>query len=294
MQAFHLRYNVYLLISAIIWGFAFVAQKDAMSFFEPFYFNFLRFLLGFMVLLFIFHKRIHSLFDKKLIRAGVWLGFFLFLGSTFQQIGIISTQASNAGFITSMYIVFIPIVGYFFKQRATISVWFAIIIALTGFAFLSINIDNMRIGVGDLLVFIGSICWAIHVNLIEFFSTIKKSIEIAMIQFFICGMLSLLTSIVFEQQVFTLDFRSWIPILYAGLFSVGIAFTLQVYAQRFVPSSVAGIILSSESLFALLGGMIVFNETLNKHQWLGVLLILMAIVWVQVFQYIKSKNYAFR
>lgn len=285
---------LYLLVSASIWGFAFVAQKDAMSFMEPMFFNALRFFLGGLVLLIIFSKKMLHI-DFAAIKAGIVLGIFLFLGSTFQQIGIQTTQAGNAGFVTSLYIVFIPLVGLLFKRKTPMAIWLAILIALAGFAMLSIDFHSFNISYGDFLVLIGSICWAFHVSFIEHFASQNKTLALAAIQFFVCGILSLTSSFVVETPDLPTTLRPWISILYAGIFSAGIAFTLQIYAQRFVPSSIAGIVLSSEAVFALLGGMLILNEYLMLKQWFGVALILLSIIWVQIYPaLLKGKNYAYR
>ncbi len=285
------KHTLLLLLSAAIWGFAFVAQKDGMSFVEPFCFNAIRFLMGAILLSVIFFKKFVQLSKKEII-AGTVLGIFLFLGSSFQQAGIQSTQAGNAGFITSLYIVFIPIVGIFFKKKTASYIWLAILFSLFGFSLLSLDFKTFTISYGDFLVFVGSICWAVHVSFIEHYATLSKSIELAIVQFFVCSILSFGSTVVFEQSHFPSTFRAWIPLLYAGIFSAGIAFTVQLYAQRFVPANIAGIILSSESVFALLGGMLILNEQLINKQWLGVASILIAIVFVQWYPLIKIKSYA--
>lgn len=294
MSAIRYIYILYLLISASIWGFAFVAQKDAMSFMQPMFFNALRFFLGGFVLLIVFSKKILSI-DVVTFKAGVVLGLFLFLGSSFQQIGIQTTQAGNAGFVTALYIVFIPLVGLMFKRETPLIVWLAIFIALAGFALLSIDFKALYISYGDFLVLIGSFCWALHVSFVEHYASLKKTLELATIQFFVSGILSLTSSFIAETPMLPTDIRPWISILYAGIFSAGIAFTLQIYAQRFVPSSIAGIVLSSEAVFALLGGMLILNEYLLLKQWLGVVLILLSVILVQIFPaLLKGRNYAYR
>lgn len=292
-MAYHLsiKHTFYLLIAAIIWGFAFVAQKDGMNYMGPFNFNFIRFFIGSIILLIFFYKKFRSLTKHELI-AGSVLGLLLFLGSSFQQIGIISTQAGNAGFVTSLYIVFIPFVGYWFKKKTAKYIWFSIFVAIAGFALLSIDFKTFSLSTGDLLVLIGSIFWAIHVTFIEHYSKMAKSIELAVIQFFVCSILSLFFSLSLEEIKLPINFREWIPLLYAGLFSVGIAFTLQIYAQRFVPANIAGIILSSEAIFALFGGMVLLNEQLFMKQWIGVSLIFIVILFVQIYPLIKKKYYA--
>ncbi len=285
---------LYLLISASIWGFSFVAQKTAMSYMEPIFFNALRFFLGGFVLIIMFPKKVLNI-NFTVLKAGVVLGLFLFLGSIFQQIGIQTTQAGNAGFVTSMYMVFIPLVGLMFKRKTPLAIWLAILIALSGFALLSIDFNALNISLGDFLVLLGSFCWAFHVSFIEHYAMLKKTLELGIIQLFVCGFFSLMSSLLVETPVLPTAFTPWISILYAGIFSAGIAFTLQIYAQRFVPSNIAGIVLSSEAVFALLGGMLFLNEYLMLKQWFGVALISLSVIWVQIFPaLLKSKHYAYR
>ncbi|NMD01426.1 MAG: DMT family transporter, partial [Bacteroidales bacterium] len=218
------------------------------------------------------------------------LGLLLFAGASFQQIGIQYTQAGNAGFITSLYIVFIPIIGMFFKRKTGLLIWVAIFIAIVGFMLMSLDLNSLKLSFGDILVFIGSIFWALHVSFIESYASLNKSIALACIQFMVAGILSLLFTLPTESFSFEAIQMAWIPIAYAGIFSIGIAFTLQIYAQRFVPANIAGILFSSEALFALLGGIIILDETLTLKQWLGALLILSAILLVQLFQTYNIKN----
>ncbi|HOU97649.1 MAG TPA: DMT family transporter [Bacteroidales bacterium] len=278
-----------ILIAAMIWGFAFVAQKEGMQYIGPFLFNTLRFFIGSFLLFIVFYKELKGI-TKKVFISGIILGLLLFAGASFQQIGIQYTQAGNAGFITSLYIVFIPIIGMFFKRKTGLLIWVAIFIAIVGFMLMSLDLNSLKLSFGDILVFIGSIFWALHVSFIESYASLNKSIALACIQFMVAGILSLLFTLPTESFSFEAIQMAWIPIAYAGIFSIGIAFTLQIYAQRFVPANIAGILFSSEALFALLGGIIILDETLILKQWLGALLILSAILLVQLFQTYNIKN----
>ncbi len=177
-----------------------------------------------------------------------------------------------------------------FKRETSYFIWFTIFVALMGFALLSIDFSTFTILWGDFLVFLGSIFWAVHVSFIEHYSTYEKLIELAAIQFLVCSLLSLFISMFVEEISIPMLFRAWIPLLYAGIFSVGIAFILQIYAQRFVPANIAGIILSSEALFALLGGIVILDEFLSAKQWIGVACIVVAIGFVQFYPFYKRKK----
>ncbi|NSW45171.1 MAG: DMT family transporter [Bacteroidales bacterium] len=278
-----------ILLAAMIWGFAFVAQKEGMLYIGPFLFNTLRFFMGSILLLVVFFKTFKNI-QFNVLRAGIVLGFLLFAGATFQQVGIIYTQAGNAGFITSLYIVFIPIVGIFLNRSTKAYIWFAIIIAIIGFLFMSLDFNTFKLSIGDLLVFICSIFWALHVSLVESYAKLNKSIALACIQFLTAGFLSLIFSIFTEDISIKAIENAWLPIAYAGIFSVGVAFTLQIYAQRFVPANVAGILFSSEALFAMLGGIFILNESMSFRQMLGATLIFFAILFVQLYPNLNTKK----
>ncbi len=294
-QKVSFSHSVLLLTSAMIWGFAFVAQKEGMLYLGPFLFNALRFLMGSLFLILIFFKQFKNM-NKKILMAGIILGLVLFAASTFQQIGIVYTQAGNAGFITSLYIVFIPIIGLFYKRKTGFYIWFSIFMAIVGFSLMSLNFHTLKLSYGDLLVFIGSIFWAIHVSLIESYAQLNQSIVLAATQFMVCGMLSLLIALSTEPVHIDAIKQAWLPVSFAGIFSAAVAFTLQIYAQRFVPANVAGVLFSSESLFALWGGIMLLHEQFSIIQWLGAFFIFFAILFVQLYPSIiftlkKVKHY---
>ncbi len=288
-KSYSLLHTSLILLAAMIWGFAFVAQKEGMQFIGPYLFNAIRFFIGSILLSIVFRKELKNI-EKNVWYSGLFLGVLLFAGATFQQVGIVYTQAGNAGFITSLYIVFIPIFGFLFKRKTQLYIWISIMLAIAGFMLMSLDFKTLQLSIGDLLVFVGSIFWALHVSFIESYAKLNKSIALACIQFVVAGILSLIFTLFNETIELKAIQSAWIPIAYAGIFSVGVAFTLQIYAQRFVPANIAGILFSSEALFALLGGILILNETLILRQWLGALLILSAILFVQLFQNFISKK----
>lgn len=286
----NLLHNSLILLAAMIWGFAFIAQKEGMKYIGPFTFNAIRFSIGSILLLILYYRKINKLNYRNLY-AGTILGFLLFFGATFQQIGIVYTQAGNAGFITSLYMIFIPIIGLKFKRKTSFKIWFIIFLAITGFFFLSIDIKTFSFSLGDFLVFIGAIFWALHVSVIEYFAKLQQSIILAFVQFSVTALISLLFSFIIESPSTGNIIEAWLPLAYAGFLSVGVAFTLQIYAQQYVPANIAGILFSSESLFALLGGILLLNEHLNTQQWLGVALIFVSIILIQILQFRKTVIY---
>jgi drug/metabolite transporter (DMT)-like permease len=279
--------DLLLLLTAIIWGFAFVAQRAGMEFTGPFTFNACRFLLGALILIPLVIKQKPKSFTKfylhQSIKGGIVAGILLFCGASLQQIGIIYTTAGNAGFITGFYVVLVPLFGIFFRHKTTINVWVGAILALVGMYYLSVtNINGFVISKGDLLVFSGAFVWAFHVLVIGKYAPIANVIIIAVIQFFVCGLLSLVFAAYAEPFAIEGIIDAGIPILYGGILSVALAFTLQVVVQKHAHPSLAAIILSSEALFAALGGWLILNESLTTRGFFGCLLMLIGMIAAQV------------
>ncbi len=274
-----LKSDILLLLTSIIWGFAFVAQRVGMNYVGPFVFNGVRFALGslsLIPLLLITRKRGNSPPNtppKTVILGGSLAGLALFIGASLQQIGIIYTTAGKAGFITGLYVVIVPILGMFLKQRTGIGTWIGAILAAIGLYFLSIT-GKFTITFGDLLELIGAFFWAGHVHLIGWFSPKIKPIKLAFFQFVACSVLSLLTAIFVEVITPQSLLEAGIPILYGGILSVGVAYTLQVVAQRDAHPAHVAILLSLEAVFAVIGGWIILGETLSLRGLLGCALML--------------------
>lgn len=275
----------------MIWGIAFVAQRSGMDYIEPFSFNGVRFILGaFSLLPFLILNRNRrknstspfSFLSNKLLRnGGILTGLILFLGASLQQIGIVYTSAGSAGFITGLYIILVPIIGIFFGHKSGLNIWIGACFALTGLYFLSAN-DNFLIGTGDLLVLISTIFWSLHVLAIANYSPKTDSIQLAFVQFLFCGLLSLITALFIESITLTKITNALIPILYAGLASTGIAYTLQVIAQKDAHPSNAAIIMSLEAVFALIGGWIILNENISLLGLSGCGLMLAGMIISQI------------
>ena len=284
--------NIWLLSAAIIWGFAFVAQRKGMEFSGPLTFNGLRFLLGGLTvlpaLLMIRSKKpVQSIFlDKRLIISGILAGIALFFAITFQQAGIIYTTAGNAGFITSLYIIIVPVFGFFRHRSTSLFTWVGAVVALAGLYFLSFM--NQEVGFslqpGDLLVLISAFFWASHIVILSYVAPIHDFRHLAIIQYSFAGSLSLILGLIFEPYS-AISFSSpisLVPVLYAGILSVGLGFTLQVVGQQHAKAEHAGIILSLEAVFAALGGYLILNETMNQTQLAGCALMLVGVVVSQI------------
>jgi len=286
-----LQSDLTLLLAAIIWGFAFVAQRVGMEFVGPFTYNGVRFSLGVAVLLpFLFFRSngnepliiySHNADKRKIIIGSLMTGLFLFGGVALQQLGLQSTTASKAGFITGLYVVFVPIAGLFFGQRSHLLMWIGAIISVAGLYLLSIN-HEFRIDPGDILVLYCAIIFTFHVLFISWLSPLMDSYLLAIIQFSVCALLNLVIAFGAEPVNLHSIIQAWVPIAYGGLFSVGVAYTLQVVAQKTAHPAYASIILSLEAVFAAIGGWLILHEQLTTRMLAGCALMLVGMVIVQL------------
>ena len=282
-----MKSNILLLITAMIWGFAFVAQRSGMEYVGPFTFNAVRFTLGGISLipLLLINKRRNfrnehlspPSSNKILLKGGTIAGIILFFGASFQQGGMVYTNAGKAGFITGLYLILVPILGIMFKQKTTAAIWLGAVIALVGLYLLSVN-ENLSIDLGDLLVLASAVFWGFHVLVISRYSPKTDPIQLAFFQFMFCAFLSLIISIIIETTTLQNILAASVPILYAGVVSVGIAYTLQVVAQQDVHPSHAAIIMSLEAVFAVIGGWIVLNESIPLRGLIGCGLMLTGMI----------------
>ena len=257
-----------------------MAQREGSTHVGPFLFNGTRFLLGSLWLLpFIgrFKKPtarqgIEGNLGKLLI-PGLSLGIVLFVAASLQQVGIGYTTAGKAGFITGMYVIFVPLFGIFLKKEIRLLTAISAIIAFMGLYFLSIH-GSFTLELGDSLVFVSAVFWAVHVLLIDHLVDRGDALKLAFLQFFLCGLISLSVALLLEDLHLESMLAAWLPILYAGLCSVGIGYTLQLVAQREAHPAHASIIMSLEGLFAAIGGWLFLNELLSGRELVGCLLML--------------------
>ncbi len=291
-----LRANLLLLLASLIWGFAFVAQKVGANFLGAFAFNGIRFALGSLSLIPIiiyFNKKSknqpNEMKYESPLKGGIAAGCVIFIGNSLQQIGLAYTTAGKAAFITAMYIVMVPIFSVFLKRKISTSNWIGVIFAIAGLYFLSIT-DSFTISFGDLLQVGGAVCFAVHILLIDHFVKKVDGIKLSLVQFVTCSVLSLTTAFIFETITINSIMLAAIPLLYGGIFSVGIAYTLQVIGQKNAKPSHASLILSMESVFAALGGIIILNESFTFRIGSGCLLMLAGILFSQL-QNIKNISF---
>jgi drug/metabolite transporter (DMT)-like permease len=281
-QGKNLGASALLLLAAAIWGFGFVAQRVGMTHVGPLLFNGVRFLLGAFVLvpILLLRRPPRSSRDPRAVVGLLASGFVLALAANLQQFGLVSTEAGKAGFITGLYVVFVPILGILRGQRIAWSMAVAVPLSVAGLYLLSIA-GPLGMTSGDLWILLGALVWAVHVQLIGWLVERRDAIEIAIVQFSICGLASLLGSVFFERiSVAGLAAASG-AIAYSGVLSVGVAFTLQVMGQQTVDPSRAGVLLSLEAAFAILGGWMVLGEHLSTRALVGCGLMLAAMILAQ-------------
>lgn len=282
-----------LLLTAFIWGTAFVAQSVGMDHLGPFSFNGIRCLIGAVALLpcIWFLNRMNKdpetdgsekeKSGKDLITGGVACGVLLFTASSLQQAGIQYTTAGKAGFITAFYIVIVPVLGIFLHKKIQWKVWMAVLLALVGLYFLCIT-ESFSVGKGDVLVFSCALVFSVHILVIDHFSPKVDGVKMSCIQFFVSGILSLPVMFVLETPRLVSVAAAWMPLLYAGVLSCGVAYTLQILGQKNVNPAVASLILSLESCFSVLAGWIILGERLSFRESLGCILMFLAIILAQL------------
>lgn len=278
--------NLLMIITAALWGFAFVAQKTGMDYLGPFMFSAIRFTVGATALVLL----VRWFGSKKLSRhgylSGIVMGVVLTFGAMLQQIGIVETSAGKSGFITAVYILLVPVFLSFSGKRLSLQIWPAAILVMFGLYLLSIKDgDFSNINKGDYWVLASSIFWAIHILLIEKAVKWHDPLRLSIVQFYSCAVLSLLGAFLFETVIWAdivIGVRSgFLEVAYASIASVAIAYTLQVFAQRSVPSHHAALILSLEAVFAVIGGVWLLGEELTTRMLLGFGLMFMGIILAQ-------------
>lgn len=284
-----LKNALLLAFTAFIWGTAFVAQSVGMEYIGPFTFNGVRSIIGAFTLLpcILFQKKsCRKIIEegssrKDLVVGGLLCGALLFVASSLQQIGIKYTSAGKAGFITSCYIVIVPLIGIFMKKTSGWKIWAAVVLALAGLYCLCIT-DGFTVGKGDIFIFLCAMAFSAHILVIDYFSPRVNGVVLSCIQFFVCGVASLLCMFVFETPDMVAIISAWMPILYAGVLSCGVAYTLQIIGQRNVNPTIASLILSLESCFSVLAGWVILHEKLSMKESLGCVLMFMAIILAQL------------
>ena len=294
MKREQLRKSGLLLLAAVIWGVAFVAQSVGMEYVGPFTFNAVRSLIGAVVLVpcvffldKINGKKERSFLPKEkkernlLLTGGIFCGIFLCAASNMQQIGILYTTVGKAGFITACYIVLVPIISIFFGKKTRMTIWLSVLLAVAGLYLLCMT-DSLSFNKGDLFVLLCALLFAGHILVIDHFASAVDGVRMSCIQFFVSGILSSVLMFTFE----TLSLRSiWaakLPILYAGVLSCGVAYTLQIVGQKNMNPTVASLILSLESCISVLAGWLILSQKLSGRELLGCVVMFGAIILAQL------------
>lgn len=281
-----IKANAMLLLTAVIWGGGFVAQRLGMQSMGPFTFNGFRFALGALALLpFLVWRdrgRSRSRDDfKSLLVVGGAAGCFLFFGATFQQLGLVYTTAGKAGFVTGLYIIIVPLLGMIWGDRAGPYTWAGALLALAGLYFLSVR-KNFSLAYGDALVLVGAFFWAGHVQFIANFTSRVGPLRLSFVQALITSLISFAVGISVENTSLMMIREAGIPILYGGIISIGIAYTLQIVAQQIARPAHAAILLSLESVFAVMWGWLILGEVLSSRGILGSGLMLAGMILAQL------------
>lgn len=294
MSAKYSKNFILLFITAVIWGVAFVAQSAGMDYVGPYTFNAVRCLLGGIVLIpCVFFLTRSAKKDgtaskmpvmdrpKDLLIGGLICGFMMFVSTTLQQVGIAYTTVAKAGFITALYIIIVPILGIFLKRKAGLKIWISVVIALVGLYLLCMK-GSLSLSKGDFLILICSICFAIHIMVVDHFTEKVSGTKLSCIQFLFAGALSSVLMFLFEEPHWADIGAAWLPICYAGILSCGVAYTFQIIGQRGTDPTIASLILSLESVVSVLAGWILLGETLSPREILGCVLMFGAIILAQI------------
>ena len=286
-----------LLLTAFIWGVAFVAQSVGMDYVGPLTFNASRFIIGaiFLIPCIAFLDKLKEKENqaacknipaapqnkKVLITGGICCGIAIAAASTLQQYGIAYTTVGKAGFITALYIVIVPILGIFLKRKPRLIIWFSVLLALVGLYFLCMT-DSLSFSKGDTLVLLCAFVFSLHIMIIDHFSPMVDGVRMSCIQFAVAGVLCGIPALIFEHPTFSSLIAAWAPILYAGILSCGVAYTLQIVAQKNYDPTVASLLLSLESVFSVLAGWVILHQALSPREIFGCVLVFIAIILVQL------------
>ena len=276
-----------LFLTAMIWGFAFVAQKVGAEFVGAYTFNGVRFMLGTVSLIPVILLFEREKLDKTKIRniliPGLLAGTVLFIASTLQQYGVeITGSAGKAGFLTGLYTVLVPLIRFVMGKKTSIFTLFGAVFAVVGLFFLCMTGNELTFGMGDVVLIIGAFFWAGHILVVDKYVNDISPLKFSLVQFLVCGILSLIFAFILEDIEFSAVKSAGIPILYGGIMSVGVAYTCQILGQRDADPTFASIVFSTESVFSAIGGAILLNEIMSGRGYLGCVLIFIGIVLSQL------------
>lgn len=294
MNKFVLRQSLLLFLAATIWGVAFVAQSVGMEYVGPYTFLACRSFLGAAVLLPMIQLRKKQRVQSEqwngrlLAIGGICCGVCLFVASILQQIGIMYTTVGKSGFITAMYIVVVPVLGIFLKKKLGVRIWCGVLLAVIGLYFLCMAPGSISFQKGDVLTGLCAIVFSFHILVVDYFAPRLDGVAMSCVQFLTCGTLATIGMFVFETPSFASIAMAWLPILYAGALSSGVAYTLQVIGQRGMNPTVASLLMSMESVISVIAGWAILKQALSAREILGCVLMFGAIVLVQLPDRVKT------
>lgn len=302
MNRFVIRQSLLLLLTATIWGVAFVSQSVGMDYVGPFTFNAARSLIGAAVLvpcIALLKKiqkkeegpeEVHKKEDKRtLLRGGICCGVILAVASSFQQFGLLYTTVGKAGFITAMYIILVPLLGIFAGKKVGLRIGISVVIAVAGLYLLCMT-ESLRLEAGDILVLLCAVVFSFHIMVIDHFSPLVDGVKMSCIQFLICGILCGICMFLFEAPKLSMILAAWKPVLYAGVMSCGVAYTLQIVGQKGMNPTVASLIMSLESVISVLAGFVLLHEVLSRRELFGCVLMFAAILLAQLPERKRAEN----
>ncbi len=278
--------NILLTVTAIIWGIAFVAQSVGMKYVGPFTYQCIRSFIGFMVMIpvvLIFGNREKETREdrKTLMRAGIVCGLIFTLASNFQQYGIQYTTVGKAGFLTALYMIIVPLLSIFIGKKPAFNLWISIIIAVIGMYLLCIN-GEFRLAAGDIYIILCAVAFSFHVLAIDHYVAMVDPLKLSLIQYLICGIVTLIPLLLFEKVEVKSILSCWAPLLYGGVLSTGVGYTLQMVGQKYTNPTVASILMCLESVFSLIAGIILLGQVPSLREIIGCMLMFIAIIITQI------------
>lgn len=285
--------NILLIMTALIWGCAFVAQSVGLDYVGPFTFNGTRCIIGGIVLIIaniVFdavkkkngtYRKPDAKEKKELIKGGIICGIIIFVASTVQQFGIAQTTVGKAGFISVLYILIVPFFGLLLKQKLPKMIWICCVLALAGLYLLCMN-ESLTLSKGDFTVLISAIAFAVHILAIDHFAPKVDCVKLSCIQFLVGGSICIICMFIFEKPDINSILNAWLPILYAGALSGGVGYTLQTVAQKWTKPSVASLLMSLESVFAVLAGAVILHQIPTLRETAGCILMFISIIIIQL------------
>lgn len=284
MKKLQIRNSILLFTTAFIWGTAFVAQSVGMDYIEPFTFSAVRSFIGSIFLVpcvWIFGKKEKSN-RKDLVMGGIFCGIVLCVATNLQQIGLLYTSVGKSGFLTALYIVIVPLLGVFVGKKPGKKLWIAVSFAVAGLYLLCMKSGRLRFEFGDILLILGAVFFSVHILVVDYYDQRADGVKLSCIQLLVCGILSLFCMGIFEHPLASVVWSARLPLLYVGVLSSGVAYTLQIIGQKDMNPVVSSLIMSLESVISAVAGWAVLGQVLSGREILGCAVMFLAIIIAQL------------